>query len=217
MRDEVFPREPVVLAGITVEGKSMGFRAASEPGTGALLQVLAASKPGGRLLELGTGTGVGTAWLLNGMDSAACLDTVDNDPAVVAVARRHLGDDSRVRFHIADGEDWLRDYTGAPFDLIFADAWPGKFSALTTTLGLLAPGGLYVIDDLLPQPNWPESHSSRIEPLLCEIEGMSELACVRLPCASGLAVVAKRANPGAREPCANLTSAPCQSELERQP
>jgi predicted O-methyltransferase YrrM len=197
MRDDVFAREPVVLPRIIAEGESLGFRAASERRTGALLQVLAASKPGGRFLELGTGTGVGTAWLLSGMDSAACLDTVDNDEAVVAIARRNLAHDPRIRFHVANGAAWLSGYTGASFDLIFADAWPGKFSELTLALGLLAAGGLYVIDDLLPQPNWPEEHGSRIEPLLSEIERMPDLVCVRLAWASGLAVVARRAEVAA--------------------
>ena len=80
---------------------------ASEPRTGALLAALAASKPGGRLLELGTGTGLGTAWLLSGMDTDARLDTVDTDREVVAVARRHLGSDPRVTFHVMDGADFI--------------------------------------------------------------------------------------------------------------
>jgi predicted O-methyltransferase YrrM len=158
MRDDVFVHVPASLTRITAEGEALGFRMASEPRTGVLLQVLAASKPGGRLLELGTGTGVGTAWLLGGMDGAARLDTIDNDEAVQAVARRNLGADRRVRFHLADGEAWLASYAGEPFDLIFADAWPGKFSGLARALDLLAAGGLYVIDDLLPQPNWPADH-----------------------------------------------------------
>jgi hypothetical protein len=40
-------------------------------GTGLFLRTLAASKPAGRFLELGTGTGVATAWLLDGMDHAS--------------------------------------------------------------------------------------------------------------------------------------------------
>jgi len=32
---------------------------------GALLRLLAAAKPGGRMLELGTGTGLATAWVLD--------------------------------------------------------------------------------------------------------------------------------------------------------
>jgi predicted O-methyltransferase YrrM len=193
MRDDVFVNEPASLSLIARDGEALGFRAASENRTGALLQVLAASKPGGRILELGTGTGVGTAWLLSGMDADARLITVDNDELVVAVARRHLSGDDRVQFQVADGRSWLQEYAGAPFDLIFADAWPGKFDELESALGHLALGGLYVIDDLIPQADWPAEHTSRIEPLLSRIERTPGLASVRLAWASGLALVARRA------------------------
>ena len=193
MRDDVFPSEPPALAGILRDGARVGFRLASEPRTGSLLRVLAGSKPGGQLLELGTGTGVATAWLLAGMDAATRLETVDSDPSVVEVARTHLGGDPRVRFNIAEGGDWLRRWSGGPFDLVFADAWSGKFSDLDAALRLLAIGGLYVIDDLLPQPSWPDGHGLRIEPLLAELERRPDLACVRLAWSSGLAVAVKRA------------------------
>ena len=193
MRDDVFPSQPPALAGIIRDGARVGFRLASEPRTGSLLRVLAGSKPGGRLLELGTGTGIATAWLLAGMDAATRLETVDSDPSVVEVARTHLGGDPRVRFNIAEGGDWLRRWSGAPFDLVFADAWSGKFSDLDAALRLLAIGGLYVIDDLLPQPSWPDGHGPRIEPLLAELERRPDLACVRLAWSSGLAVAVKRA------------------------
>jgi len=193
VRDDVFSSEPPALAGILRDGARVGFRLASEPRTGSLLRVLAGSKPGGRLLELGTGTGVATAWLLAGMDAATRLETVDSDPSVVEVARIHLGGDPRVRFNIAEGSDWLRRWSGGPFDLVFADAWSGKFSDLDAALRLLAIGGLYVIDDLLPQPSWPDGHGPRIEPLLAELEGRPDLACVRLAWASGLAVAVKLA------------------------
>ena len=52
------------------------------------------------------------------------------------------------------------------FDLIFADTWPGKFSQLPETLALVRPGGFYVVDDLLPQPNWPEGHAASLERLM---------------------------------------------------
>jgi predicted O-methyltransferase YrrM len=193
VRDDVFSSEPPALAGILRDGARVGFRLASEPRTGSLLRVLAGSKPGGRLLELGTGTGIATAWLLAGMDAATRLETVDSDPSVVEVARTHLGGDPRVRFNIAEGGDWLQRWSGAPFDLVFADAWSGKFSDLDAALRLLAIGGLYVIDDLLPQPSWPGGHGPRIEPLLAELERRPDLACVRLAWSSGLAVAVKRA------------------------
>ena len=49
----------------------------------------------------------------------------------------------------------------ASFDLIFADAIPGKYEHLNETLALLRRGGLYVVDDMLPQPTWPKDHAPR--------------------------------------------------------
>ncbi len=112
MNDDRFGRAPAALEAILNDTAALGFTMASEPKTGALLAALAASKPGGRLLELGTGTGLGTAWLLSGMDADSHLDTVDTDPAVVAVARRHLGTDSRVTFHVMDGAEFIRSVAG---------------------------------------------------------------------------------------------------------
>src|SRR6267142_5280970 len=107
MNDQDISRKPEVLAAIHKDTEELGFTMASEPKTGALLAALAASKPGGRLLELGTGTGLGTAWLLAGMNADSRLETVDTDAKVVAVARRHLATDSRVTFHVMDGAEFI--------------------------------------------------------------------------------------------------------------
>lgn len=193
MNDAKFSRQPLAVADIVAETEALSFNMMSEAKVGALLAVLAASKPGGRLLELGTGTGHGTAWLLSGMDTTATLDSVDTDEAVVAVARRHLGADHRVTFHVTDGAVFLRKEGLRPFDLIYADAWPGKFSHLDEALSLLRPGGLYLIDDLLPQTNWPDGHAPRVPALISDIEGRSDFSSVRLTWASGLMLVARRA------------------------
>lgn len=94
---------PAALGGIARATETSGFAMASEPRTGALLRMLAASRPKSRLLELGTGTGLATAWLLDGMDQDSTLTTVDNDVAAVAIAREHLGGDARATFIVADG------------------------------------------------------------------------------------------------------------------
>jgi predicted O-methyltransferase YrrM len=195
MNDEDFIRKPDALDSILRETGALGFTMASEPRVGALLAALAASKPGGRLLELGTGTGHGTAWLLSGMDRASHLDTVDTDPAVVAVARHHLGSDRRVTFHVTDGAEFIDRAPRAGFDLIYADAWPGKFSHLDEALGLLRPGGIYLIDDLLPQSNWPDGHGAKVPVLINSLERRREFISARLAWASGLMVVV-RAVPG---------------------
>jgi predicted O-methyltransferase YrrM len=177
---------PSAIEAILDDTAALAFTMVSEPQTGAFLAALAASKPGGRLLELGTGTGHGTAWLLSGMSLDSRLDTVDNDLAVVAVARRHLESDSRVTFHVMDGADFITQAPNGQFDLIYADAWPGKFTHLDETLALLRPGGIYVIDDLLPQPNWPDGHAPKVPALIEQIERRSDFATVKLAWATGL-------------------------------
>ncbi len=198
MNDERIVTRPAALAAIQQDGDAMGFAMASETRTGALLAALAASKPGGRLLEIGTGTGLGTAWLLAGMDATARLDTVDVDADVVAVARRHLGADARVTFHVCEGAELVGRLPRGGFDLIYADSWPGKFTHLDEALALLRVGGVYFIDDLLPQPNWPDGHAPRVPVLIDALEHRAGFAAVKLAWASGLMLVVRTAqDPGA--------------------
>ena len=192
MNDAEIRRQPAAVADILAASEAGGFTMASEPKVGSLLAALAASKPGGRLLELGTGTGHGTAWLLAGMDATSTLDTVDTNAEVVAIAQRYLGADRRVTFHVIDGAEFLRQ-SSSSFDLIYADAWPGKFSHLDEALSLLRPGGMYVIDDLLPQSNWPEGHAPKVPELIDNLERRQEFVTVKLAWASGLMLVVRSA------------------------
>lgn len=182
---------PAAMDGIRKDSDRLGFSMASEPRTGSLLAALAASKPGGRLLELGTGTGVGTAWLLAGMDAGARLDTVDTDAAVVAVAQRHLAGDARVTFHVTDGAEFLQRSPQASFDLIYADAWPGKFTCLDAALSLLRVGGVYVIDDLLPVEGWPDGHHGKVSSLMDALERRPGVRIVKMAWASGLLIAVR--------------------------
>jgi predicted O-methyltransferase YrrM len=192
MDDTVIARTPPALAAIQADTARLGFSMASEPKTGALLAALAAAKPGGRLLELGTGTGIGTAWLLAGMDASARLDTVDTDRSVVDVARQHLGGDARVAFRVEDGAAFLARADSDTYDVVYADAWPGKFTNLDAALGCLRQGGFYVIDDLLPQPNWPEGHAAKVDALIADLEERPGFAVVRLAWASGVMLVVRQ-------------------------
>lgn len=192
MNDLDIRDEPSAVVGIRADSAALGFTMASEPKVGALLAVIAASKPAGRFLELGTGTGHGTAWLLSGMDDASTLDTVDTDARVVDVAKRYLGSDRRVTFHVMDGAEFLEQRQAQRFDVIYADAWPGKFSRLDDALSVLAPGGIYIIDDLLPQPNWPDGHAPKVPALIDDIERRREFRTVRLAWASGLMLVVRK-------------------------
>lgn len=191
MNDHQNLREPVALAALWADTHAAGFTMASEPRTGSLLRTLAGSKPGGQLLEIGTGTGLSTAWLLDGMDARATLTTVDNDDAVRDIARRHLGHDPRLSVVCADSDAWLDTLAPGTFDLIFADSWPGKYRRLPETLALLRPGGLYVVDDMLPQPNWPEGHELKAAALLETLTTLPGFSTTVLSWVTGMVLVSR--------------------------
>jgi predicted O-methyltransferase YrrM len=161
---------PQIVKDIENETAAIGFTMASDRATGSLLRTLAATKPGGMMLELGTGTGHATAWLLDGMNQQSRLLTVDQKDR--AVARRFLEHDPRVKFVQLDGFAFIREMLGRQnlFDLIFADMSPGKFELLEETLQLLKKGGIYVVDDLLPQPKWEKDHLPKVEALMNTLE-----------------------------------------------
>ena len=191
MNDLHTARAPSTLDAILHDTERINFTMASERQTGALLRGLAAAKPGGRFLELGTGTGVGTAWLLDGMDPDSELDSVENDSKVQEIARRHLGHDRRVTFHLADGSAFLAHSERRHFDLIYADTWPGKFTDLDQALSLLRAGGIYFIDDLLPQRNWPDGHAAKVRALIADLEQRHGFVATKLAWASGLMILVR--------------------------
>lgn len=192
MQDHPVSQYPTGFEQLLADTEQSGFSMASEPQTGVFLSTLAATKPGGQLLEIGTGTGLSAAWLLKGMDDKAQLLTVDTDAAAQQVALKHLGDDQRFTAICEDGGKWLEDNQNRRFDLIFADAWPGKFSHLEQALNLLEKGGIYIIDDLLPQPNWPEGHAPKVPELISSLQQRENVATVTMAWATGLMVVVKR-------------------------
>jgi len=191
MNDTENIRLPLRLPQIMSETARLNFTMASDLLTGCLLRALAATKTAGNLLELGTGTGVATAWILDGMDTEARLISVEIDEANLEVAKQFLGDDLRVTFIRADGGEWLRRAEPDQFDLIFADSWPGKYTHLDEALRSLKRGGLYVVDDMLPQPNWPDGHARRAEELISVLENRDGLIITKLNWSTGVIIGTK--------------------------
>ena len=183
---------PATLAQIEARTRDLGFDMASEPRTGALLRALAASKPGGRLLELGTGTGVGTSWILAGMDAGSTLTSVDFDPSHQEVADECLGNDSRLTLVLEDALGFLKRQPAASFDFVFADAIPGKYEGLEECLKVVKPGGVYVVDDMTPLPKWPKAHVERVALLINQLAGDDRFAIAPLDWATGVIVAVRR-------------------------
>jgi predicted O-methyltransferase YrrM len=167
---------PVHLPPLVVDAsgvaEEMGFGAdggvsSCLPGVGAVLAVLAASRVGGRIAEIGTGFGVGAAWLLSGMDPTASLVTVEVEPHRATAAREVLSADRRVTV-IADR--WQNCLPGlAPFDLVFVDGGYVEHLAedpLITNMvvELVSAGGHLLLDDLTVEAMWPDEWRGNPDP-----------------------------------------------------
>ena len=82
---------PPLVAAATLRAREAGFPYSCEPATGRLLVVLTAHLPAGaRVLELGTGTGVGTAWIASGLLPRTDVEviSVEADPQRAELAAR---------------------------------------------------------------------------------------------------------------------------------
>jgi predicted O-methyltransferase YrrM len=172
--------------------KLSGFTMASDVLTCSLLRTLAASKPSGNFLELGTGTGLSTAWILDGMDANSTLISIDNDPVFLDIAKEALSLDKRLQLELSDGGEWIEKNKVQKFDYIFADTWHGKYLLLDEVLDMLNKGGLYILDDMLPQPNWPEGHSEKVDKLIAYLETRDDLLLTRQAWATGIIIAVKK-------------------------
>jgi len=172
--------------------KNIGFEQLSDTKLGSLLSTLVASKPNSKILELGTGSGLSTVWILNGMDKNSTLQTVDNDEQLVNIAKQYLSDDKRVEFFIENGEDLILRTKPNSIDFIFADTWPGKYNHLEETLNLLKSGGIYLVDDMLPQKNWPDGHNIKADNLIQYLENRDDLICTKLNWSTGIIICTKK-------------------------
>ncbi len=169
-----------------------GFTMASDVLTCSLLRTLAASKPACKFLELGTGTGLSTSWILDGMDSSSTLTSVDNDPTFLSIAESNLGEDERLNLVCSDGGDWITGNKHLKFDYIFADTWHGKYLLLEEALSMLNKGAFYIIDDMLPQSNWPEGHSEKASQLITDLENRKDVIIIKQNWATGIIIATKK-------------------------
>jgi len=171
--------------------KNFDFSQASDILTCSLLKTLATSKPNGKFLELGTGTGLSTSWILSGMNSTSTLTSIDNDAKLLSVAQDFLGNDERLKLINSDAGQWIRKNLGQSFDCIFADTWYGKYLLLDETLSMLNVGGFYIIDDMLPQPNWSSRHGEDAINLVNVLKSKTNFTLTTLAWSTGVIVMVK--------------------------
>jgi len=185
-------QEPERVAVARARAAALGFELSSEPGVGALLSVLAAASPrGARICELGTGAGVGLAWIVHGLGDREDprVFTVDTDQELLATVAVAGWPDS-VEFVCEDGAAAVREL--APLDLVFADAPGGKIEGLDRTIAALAPGGVLVVDDMDPSLHGDDGYLEPIAAVRERLLSDPALVAAEIDFASGVIVATKR-------------------------
>ncbi|MDP2336813.1 MAG: class I SAM-dependent methyltransferase [Bacteroidota bacterium] len=192
MTDEINQKIPETYFDIDKATKICGFTMPSDILTCSLLRTLATSKPASKFLELGTATGLSTSWILDGMDDCSTIISFDNDETLLEIAQKFLGQDKRLTLVLSDGEEWVKTNSGQKFDYIFADTWHGKYLLLEEVLEMLNRGGFYIVDDMLPQPNWPEGHQEKAINLVKYLENRNDLVLTKQHWATGIIIAVKK-------------------------
>lgn len=146
---------PLVERALGLE-RELGFERSSIPEVGRLLHVLAGQRGRARVGEIGTGSGVGAAWLVSALPPAVPFVTVELDAGRAAAAARLFAEDENVKVLHGDWHELMQPE--APFDLLFYDGGGKQRPDLDgeEVIGLLAPGGTVVLDDLTPGRPGPD-------------------------------------------------------------
>jgi predicted O-methyltransferase YrrM len=151
---------PLVSAALTLSGRR-GFVSSTRTETGRLLAALAASRRG-ILGELGTGCGVGSAWLRSGAAEGTRIVTAERDPGLARAVAELFADDDAIEVLEAD---WTALIERGPFSLLFVDAREAKLSGRDVVAEAVEPGGFVVLDDFTPSAVWPPMYEGRVDTL----------------------------------------------------
>jgi demethylmenaquinone methyltransferase/2-methoxy-6-polyprenyl-1,4-benzoquinol methylase len=183
---------PAVVRDARARAERAGFAMSSDDRVGELLAVLAAAVPrGGRILELGTGVGVGLAWLVHGLSGRTDVEVVsaESDQHIAAIAAE-IEWPPFVQLVVADGLSVVQ--TSGQFDLVFADAPAGKWHGLEHTIEAVRPNGHLVVDDVDP-PQWlDEEHRAKTANVRSDLLAHPDLLSVEIAWASGVILSTRR-------------------------
>jgi predicted O-methyltransferase YrrM len=126
------------------------------------------------------------------MDEESSITSIDHDSRFLEIAQSFLGADSRLTLICTDGGAWVEKNRNQKYDFIFADTWHGKYLLLEEVLAMLNKGGFYIIDDMLPQPNWPEGHQQKAINLIQLLEQREDLSLTKQVWSTGIIVAVKK-------------------------
>lgn len=172
------------------------------PGGGATLRFLAASLTAGHVVEIGTGTGVSSVWLLRGMADGGVLTSVDVEGECQRLARQTLTEAgypvNRARLITGTALQVLPRLADGSYDLVFCDGDKNEYGDyLREALRLLRPGGVVAFDnalwnDRVADPAQRDPETVAIRELGRSMRDDDRLVPVLLPVGDGLLCAVKR-------------------------
>ena len=172
--------------------------AAIDPATGAVLRLLATSVGAKAAVELGTGAGVSTLWLLRGLTPDGVLTSVDADGEHQRLAKASLTDaevaSGRVRLIQGRALEVLPRLSEAAYDVVFCDAARSENADyLAAALTLLRPGGIVVFAGGLAggrvaEPTARDAETVAMRELARTVRDEERLTSALIPVGTGLLV-----------------------------
>lgn len=152
------PNVPDLVTETLNLSRRRGFITSTRHETGRLLATLAASRTG-TLGELGTGCGVGSAWLSSGARADSRIISAELDPAMAGDVQDIFAEVPNI--DVIAG-DWTSLEEFAPFALLFVDVRE-VMADIDRLAGLFEPGGIAVLDDFAPSTSWPPVAEGRVD------------------------------------------------------
>lgn len=141
--------------------ESRGFTGSCTDETGRLLSVLAGQVKAGKILEIGTGFGVGSAWMLSNIQPDVHFVSVDIERSKVELVSKMITH-SNAEFVCGD---WKEITQQGQFQFIFADAATAKTIDGEILAEILEFGGLLLMDDFTPEEYWLEDWRGKPDPV----------------------------------------------------
>ena len=172
------------------------------PGAGAALSVLAAAVAARAVVEIGTGTGVGSLYLLRGMPADGVLTTIDLEVEHQRAAKEAFAEEAvkptRTRTISGRALDVVPRLTDGGYDLVFVDADKENYRGyVEQAVRLLRPGGVLVVDnalwhDRVADPARRDETTTTIREVGRIVRADDRLLPSLLPVGDGLLVAVKR-------------------------
>lgn len=183
---------PAVVAHAKRRAVKQGlFTSSPDDSVGRLLAVQAAHlRPHARVLELGSGVGIATAWLVTGLGSRTDVDILSLElDDTLSMAARTYEWPSYVRIEIADAETALAGHPDT-FDLVLADASASTLDHVEAIIDASRCGGMLIFsrNAISSSASEPDTLTTLRQTVLDH----DKLVAVEIDWDGGLRIAAKR-------------------------